>query len=103
MEARLHWPGMGWIQPDELVLRKLLPLAHDGLRSCGMSDAARERYLAVIEQRCVARRTGASWQRATVQSLSERGVDRPTALTGMLRRYMEYMHCNLPVHAWPLS
>ncbi len=101
MDAHLYWPGVGWVRPDELVLRKLLPLAHDGLRSCGMSDAARERYLAVIEQRCVTRRTGASWQRATVQALTSRGADRPAALTSMLRGYVEHMHSNQPVHAWP--
>ena len=101
MDARLYWPHIGWVRPDELVLRKLLPLAHDGLRRCGMSDAARERYLAVIEQRCTARRTGSSWQRATVQALADRGADRPSALTGMLRSYVEHMHSNLPVHAWP--
>jgi gamma-glutamyl:cysteine ligase YbdK (ATP-grasp superfamily) len=101
MDARLYWPHIGWVGPDELVLRKLLPLAHDGLRNCGMSDAARERYLAVIEQRCTARRTGSSWQRATVQALADRGADRPSALTGMLRSYIEHMHSNLPVHAWP--
>jgi hypothetical protein len=101
MDAQLYWPGVGWVRPDELVLRKLLAVAHDGLRSYGMSDAARERYLSVIEQRCVARHTGASWQRATVQALADRGADRPTALAAMLRSYMEHMHSNLPVHAWP--
>ncbi len=101
MDAHLYWPGDGWIRPDELVLRRLLPMAHHGLRSCGMSDAARERYLSVIEQRCVTRRTGATWQRATVQKLTSQGADRPAALAGMLRRYIEHMHSNLPVHAWP--
>ncbi len=101
MDAQLYWPDIGRVRPDELVLRKLLPLAHDGLRSCGMSDAARERYLAVIEQRCTMRRTGADWQRATVQTLTDRGADRTTALADMLRSYLEHMHSNLPVHAWP--
>jgi gamma-glutamyl:cysteine ligase YbdK (ATP-grasp superfamily) len=101
MDARLYWPDIGWVRPDELVLHTLLPLAHDGLRSYGTSDAARERYLAVIEQRCVTRRTGASWQRATVQTLENRGADRLTAVKEMLRRYIEHMHSNLPVHAWP--
>ncbi len=101
MGAQLYWPGTGWVRPDELVLRTLLPLAHDGLRSCGMSDAARERYLAVIEQRCVTRRTGAGWQRATVQTLTAQGADRPAALAGMLRGYLEHMHSNQPVHTWP--
>ncbi|HKR51638.1 MAG TPA: glutamate--cysteine ligase [Pseudonocardiaceae bacterium] len=101
MDAQLYWPGTGWVRPDELVLRTLLPLAHDGLRSCGMSDAARERYLAVIEQRCVTRRTGASWQRAAVQTLTAQGADRPAALAAMLRSYIEHMHSNQPVHTWP--
>jgi gamma-glutamyl:cysteine ligase YbdK (ATP-grasp superfamily) len=100
MDAHLYWPGVGWARPDELVLRKLLPLAHDGLRSCGMSDAARDRYLTVIEQRCLTRRTGAGWQRSTVQTLTARGADRPAALAGMLRGYVEHMHSNQPVHAW---
>jgi hypothetical protein len=103
MDAHLYWPGIGSVRPDELVLRKLLPLAHDGLRSCGMSDTARERYLAVIEQRCVTRRTGARWQRATVQTLTDRGANRPTALASMLRGYVEHMHSNQPVHAWPVA
>lgn len=99
MDAELYWPGMGRVTPDELVLRKLLSLAHDGLRSLGVSDAAREHYLGVIEQRCVARQTGSSWQRETVAAL--RG-DRRAALTGMLRRYVEHMHTNQPVHTWPV-
>ncbi|MGH3978387.1 MAG: glutamate-cysteine ligase family protein [Pseudonocardiaceae bacterium] len=103
MDAHLYWPGLGWIPPDELVLRKLLPLAHEGLRSLGVSDAARERYLGVIEQRCVARRTGSTWQRDTVRALSERAGDRRAALAGMLRRYMEHMHSNEPVHSWPVG
>jgi hypothetical protein len=102
MDAHLYWPDLGWVRPDELVLRTLLPLAHHGLRSCGMSDTARERYLAVIEQRCATRHTGARWQRATVQTLTSRGADRRTALTGMLRGYIEHMHSNEPVHTWPL-
>ena len=102
MDSRLYWPDIGWVGPDELVLRTLLPLAHDGLRTCGMSDTARERYLAVIEERCATRRTGACWQRGTVQALTNGGADRPRALAGMLRGYVEHMHSNQPVHTWPL-
>ncbi|MQA16178.1 MAG: glutamate--cysteine ligase [Pseudonocardiaceae bacterium] len=101
MDAHLYWPGMGWVPPDELVLRKLLPLAHEGLRSHGVSDAARQRYLGVIEQRCVARRTGSTWQRDAVLALSDRTADRGAALAGMLHHYVEHMHTNQPVHTWP--
>ncbi|WP_199441169.1 glutamate--cysteine ligase [Umezawaea beigongshangensis] len=103
MHAQLYWPDIGWVPSDELVLRLLLPMAHEGLRDCGVSDAARERYLGVIEQRCLARCTGASWQRDTVALLQERGADRDTALTGMVKRYVELMHTGEPVHTWPIG
>ena len=102
MSARLYWPGHGWISPPELALRRLLPMAHEGLRDLGVSDAARERYLGVIEGRCVARRTGSTWQRATVASLEESGADRDAALVGMLQRYVELMLSGEPVHTWPV-
>ena len=99
-DAQLYWPGIGWVPPDELVLRKLLPMAHDGLRACGVSDAARERYLGVIEQRCLARRTGSSWQRETVARLERRGLSRDDALVGMLQRYVELADSGAAVHTW---
>jgi gamma-glutamyl:cysteine ligase YbdK (ATP-grasp superfamily) len=102
-DSQLYWPGMGWVPPDELVLRKLLPMAHAGLADCGVSDESRERYLGVIEQRCLSRRTGSSWQRSTVTRLEADGMDRDAALTGMLRRYVELSAAGEPVHTWPLD
>lgn len=103
MRARLYWPGLGWVRPDELVLRELLPLAHDGLRDCGVPDAARQRCLGVIERRALTRRTGAVWQRQVVRRLEDRGADRAAALTGMLRRYVELSNTGEPVHSWPVE
>ncbi len=101
MDSHLYWPGYGWVRPDELVLRQLLPMAHDGLRSCGVSDAARERHLGVIEQRCLRGQTGATWQRETVGRLEPR-AGRKQALVGMLRRYIELTNIGDPVHTWPV-
>jgi gamma-glutamyl:cysteine ligase YbdK (ATP-grasp superfamily) len=102
MDARLYWPGDGWMTPDELVLRHLLPMAHEGLRAMGVSDAARERHLDVIEQRCLRRQTGSSWQRDMVTLLDRRG-DRWSALVGMFRRYVELADTGAPVHTWPVD
>lgn len=102
-DARLYWPGIGSTAPDELVLRVLLPLAHDGLRGAGVSDTARERYLEVIEQRCLARRNGASWQRETVARAESRGADRHTALAEMLTRYLDLVGTGQAVHTWPVD
>jgi hypothetical protein len=101
--AQLYWPGIGWVPPDELVLRRLLPMAHEGLRDCGVSDDVRERYLGVIEQRCLVQRTGSTWQRDTVALLEDHGLDRDAALVGMLRRYVELMQAGQPVHTWPVK
>lgn len=103
LDGPLYWPGSGWIRPDELVLRKLLPQAADGLARWGVAGEVIDRYLSVIERRCTTRRTGAAWQLDMVAALEDRGADRPGALHGMLARYLERSEANEPVHGWPLT
>jgi hypothetical protein len=100
MEARLYWPGLGEVTPDELVLRQLLPMAEAGLRRWEVAGEVRDRYLGVIEGRAKTGRNGATWQVATVRALQERGLTRPAALAEMLRLYCQRMHSNEPVHTW---
>ena len=102
MDATLYWPGTGWIQPDELVLRKLLPMAAEGLARWGVAAEVCDRYLPVVEQRCLTRRTGAAWQVAAVEALENRGATRTAALHGMFAEYLEHSAANAPVHSWPL-
>jgi gamma-glutamyl:cysteine ligase YbdK (ATP-grasp superfamily) len=104
LDAQLYWPGLGEAPAAELVLRRLLPLAHDGLVRWGVNPADADRLLGIIEQRCLTGRTGAAWQVATVAALTQRsGADRPEALRLMTQRYIEHMHTNQPVHTWPES
>jgi len=100
MAARLYWPGLGEVTPDELVLRELVPLAHEGLERWGVAAEVRDRYLGVIEGRAKSGRNGATWQVDTVRALQNRGSARPQALAEMLRLYCERMHGNQPVHTW---
>jgi gamma-glutamyl:cysteine ligase YbdK (ATP-grasp superfamily) len=102
LDGPLYWPGSGWIRPDELVLRKLLPQAAEGLTRFGVTAPVIDRYLSVIERRCALRRTGASWQVDAVAALEARGADRDRALRGMLDRYLESSEANEPVHTWAL-
>ena len=46
------------------------------------------------------RQTGAAWQREQVAHAEASGADRSTALTGMLRGYVENMRTGDPVHTW---
>jgi hypothetical protein len=102
MGARLYWPGLGEADVAELVLRRLLPMAYDGLRRWGVDPAHADRLLGIIEQRCLTGQNGATWQIGTVARICERsGADRAEALRQMTQRYIEHMHTNEPVHAWP--
>ena len=103
MDARVYWPGLGEVTVDELVLRRLLPMAHEGLQRWGVSADVRDRFLGVIEQRAKSGRNAAGWQAETVHALEARGADRVQALTEMLRLYCEGMHANEPVHTWPIA
>jgi gamma-glutamyl:cysteine ligase YbdK (ATP-grasp superfamily) len=102
IDARLYWPGLGVVPVTELVLRRLLPLAVEGLRRWGVTTADAERLLSVIEQRCLSGRTGATWQSESVRALADGGhADRHEALRLMTQGYIERMTTNQPVHRWP--
>jgi gamma-glutamyl:cysteine ligase YbdK (ATP-grasp superfamily) len=104
LDARVYWPGVGDVPVTELVLRRLLPLAHEGLESYGVDPHARDRLLSIVERRCVEEINGATWQSRTFRRLYENeGHDRVEALRRMTVIYREHMHGNEPVHTWPLG
>ena len=102
LDGPLYWPGTGWIRPDELILRKLLPDAAQGLTRWGVASSVIDRYLSVIEHRCATRQTGAAWQLDAVARLENRGLDRDEALRRMLDSYLAASQANEPVHSWQL-
>ena len=101
IEASVYWPELGVVPVTELVLRHLLPLAHQGLRDWGVEDAERERLLGIIEARCLTGRNGATWQIDAVSTFEGRGMSRADALRAMVQEYQRHMHANEPVHSWP--
>ena len=104
IDAHLFWPGLGEVPATELVLRRLLPMAYDGLTSWGVDAAVRDRLLGIIEGRCITHQNGAEWQAKTYHRIDEqRHLDRHDSLREMLHRYIEHMHSNEPVHTWPLD
>jgi gamma-glutamyl:cysteine ligase YbdK (ATP-grasp superfamily) len=101
IDARLYWPGVGEAPATELVLRRLLPMARDGLARWDVDSGDADRLLEIVERRCVQQVNGASWQAAAFHRLYEK-LDRADALREMTVRYREHMHSNAPVHTWPL-
>ncbi|MGH2969001.1 MAG: glutamate--cysteine ligase [Solirubrobacteraceae bacterium] len=104
IEANVYWPGVGEVPVSELVLRRLLGMAHEGLGRWGVERADRDRLLGIIEQRCLTLRNGAAWQAATFHRLYDHSkLDRVDALREMTVRYRDLMHSNAPAHEWPLE
>jgi hypothetical protein len=100
--AQVYWPGVGTVSAAELVLRRLLPRAREGLDAWGMDPDQRDRLLRIIEQRCLTASNGSTWQSAVLhQTLVDSPDDRSAALREVVRRYCQHMHDNLPVHEWP--
>ena len=104
LEAQVYWPGLGEAPAAELILRRLLPLATEGLSRWGVRRSDADRLLGIIEQRCLTGQTGASWQMATVEAAADGPArDRREALRLMTQRYIEQMNANEPVHTWPVG
>ena len=104
IDAQMYWPGLGTVPVAELVLRRLLPMAYDGLDRWGVDPKERDRLLGVIEQRCLTGVNGATWQsRAFHRHYDNTSLDRVEALRLMLRTYRDLMHTNEPVHSWPIT
>jgi hypothetical protein len=101
IDAVVFWPGMGRVPLTELILRRLLPLAHQGLEEWGVAAAVRDRLLGIVERRCLTMRNGATWQVETAGRLGAGDPEhRDEIMRAMLREYLPRMHANTPVHDW---
>lgn len=99
--AEMYWPGAGQVPVTELVLRRLLPMAYAGLESWGVDRSAADRYLGVIEGRCMNATNGAEWwARQWTQRRGDAAADRIDVLRAILADYRALMHSNAPVHTW---
>lgn len=98
MESAFVWMGKT-ISAHDLIRNELLPLAHQGLRSIGMSEAEIFLYLGAIEKR-LDTHTGARWQVMNYRRLQKEMND-----SDALKILTEHMHLhqqsNTPVCNWP--
>jgi len=98
IDAQIYWPGVGQVRATELILRRLLPMAYEGLDAWGAAPEERDRLLGIIEQRCLTGVTGGEW---FVRRMKQRShLERYDALRATLLEYRDGMHSNEPVHTW---
>ena len=103
INAEVYWPQVGQVHVAELVVRKLLPMAAEGLRQWEADEVEIGRLLDIIERRCLRTANGCTWQVAEVARREQAGASRQEALQGMLSSYLPHMHSNEPVHTWEVN
>jgi CBS domain-containing protein/gamma-glutamyl:cysteine ligase YbdK (ATP-grasp superfamily) len=101
LNAQFNWIAGKSIPANDLILKELLPLAHLGLKICGISDADRDEYLGVIENRVKTMNTGARWILNSYSVLKKDVL--PDACSRTLTKEMiRNEKDNRPVHEWEL-
>jgi hypothetical protein len=103
--AELAWPlGPGsrvrTVPAAELV-RRLLPVARQGLEDGGVAPEEVDRLLTVIGARAATGQTGAVWQRRALAALEPR-LGREAGLAAMLEHYLDHQRTGDPVHTWAI-
>ncbi len=104
LDARLLWPDPDGPTPREVPAKELalelLPRAHEGLLSLGVSDREALRAVENIRARLERGITPASWQLEMLKRLEARGLDRSDALAQMLESYFDQARKGDSVADW---
>jgi predicted transcriptional regulator len=98
MESAFVWRGKT-ISAYDLIKNELLPLAHAGLKQCGMTEEEIFLYLGTLEQR-LETRTGAQWQVQNFRKLKKEMND-ADALRVLTEHMYKLQVQNMPVCNWP--
>ncbi|MHC5112032.1 MAG: CBS domain-containing protein [Planctomycetota bacterium] len=99
LAAQLEWTDGLRIPAQELLCKKLLPMAQNGLESSGIDKADIDRYLGVIEARVASGRTGAHWQEDSLNKL-RKTTTRSEQLIALTAAMWARQQEGKPVHEW---
>ncbi len=99
IEAGFNWTGHQKISAKKLIRQELLPIAHDGLKSCKVSDNDADKFLSIIDERIQTGQTGAHW---IIQSYNKliKQTNKDEALTCITSSIIKNQMENKPVHKW---
>ncbi len=92
LDAEISWEDED-VRIDELVVKRLLPLAAEGLKKLGLDDS--EHYLEIIRERVESGQNGASWQLAYVEKYGD-------DMRHLSDAYWHHQQTGKPVHTWEI-
>ncbi|MDH3924396.1 MAG: CBS domain-containing protein [Xanthomonadales bacterium] len=75
IRAQMNWFNDTHLPAKELVLEQLLPLAREGLQEADIDNDDIDRYLGVIQNRVIKRRTGARWALESLENMKDLGTE----------------------------
>lgn len=93
LQSSQRWIGEKNINARDLILEELLPLAHKGLTSLGISIEDRDKYLGIIHDRVKSGQNGSTWQRSFIQKQGHN-------MTELTRAYIRNQNGGEPIHRW---
>ena len=93
LRSSQRWINGEDISAKDLILEKLLPLAHQGLASLGISIEDSNKYLGIIHDRVKSGQNGSTWQRSFIQKHGHN-------MTELTRAYIKNQNSGEPVHRW---
>ena len=93
LRSTQRWSNGEEINARDLILTKLLPLAHQGLASLGIRIEDSDKYLGIIHDRVKSGQNGAAWQRSFIE---KHGRD----MTALTKAYIKNQNSGEPVHRW---
>lgn len=99
IDTTFSWLGDKKVPVTELIIKELLPLAREGLKSRNVDDKDITKYLDIIEARAREHKTGARWMLRTYTALIE-DVTHEEALTAVTAAMVKNQKENKPVHTW---
>ncbi len=100
LEADFTWFKNKKIHVRELILKELLPLAKEGLKSYKVAGSDISKYLGVIKDRVKKKTNGATWILDSYSHLLKNKVSRDETLSVLTHAIMKNQHSNEPVHKW---
>lgn len=96
LRSSQRWINNEDINAADLILEKLLPLAHQGLTTLGISTEDSDKYLGIIQNRVKSGQNGAAWQRAFIKKHGNN-------MTELTKAYIKNQNSGEPVHRWHLQ
>ena len=101
LDSKFTWFKDKKISASDLILKELLPLARQGLKSRKVNAGDIDKYLGIIKDRTKSHTTGARWQLRAFTKLMEE-TTRDEALTCLTASIIKNQNEKMPVHKWKL-